>query len=181
MPKPNQQEELLGLTVLDEPCLNQSKKAVLIKKLAEENYIDVHTNAIVESVRNADKNPKEIMNWINDISKLQKTKQLPTVSYSRQMPDIDTLMQVWPQDIEEALSQLQFPGEDIDLSLEEYCKLACTFLDIPIHQNNPHKNIIESLHVFFTLYCEFKANQHFQQNNLEDNYQQFQNPNNSME
>jgi len=70
MPKPNQQEELLGLTVLDEPCLNQSKKAVLIKKLAEENYIDVHTNAIVESVRNADKNPKEIMNWINDISKL---------------------------------------------------------------------------------------------------------------
>ena len=55
------------------------------------------------------------------------------------------------------------PGEEIDFSLADYSKLACVLLDIPIHDANNNKNIIESLHVLFTLFSEFKANQHFQQ------------------
>ena len=50
------------------------------------------------------------------------------------------------------------PNEDLDLTLEDYTKLACSLMDIPVHSSNPDRNLIESLHVFFTLYSEFKAN-----------------------
>ncbi len=104
------------------------------------------------------------------MAEIRKHKQAPTVTYSKPMPDIDALMQVWPQEFEEILAEIQLPGEDLDLSVEDYAKLACTLLDIPIHSassNSNDKNIIESMHVFFTLYSEFKANQHFQQQNEE--------------
>ena len=40
------------------------------------------------------------MGWINDVSEIQKNKSAPTVNYSKQMPDIDTLMQViWKKKI----------------------------------------------------------------------------------
>jgi len=57
------------------------------------------------------------------------------------------------------------PTEELDVSLEEFAKIACALVDIPIHNTTNNKNIIESLHVFFTLYSEFRANQHFQQQN----------------
>lgn len=57
------------------------------------------------------------------------------------MPDIESLMQVWPQEVEEILSEIELPGEDIDLSLEEYAKVACNILDIPIHRDSDN-NVI---------------------------------------
>ena len=47
---------------------------------------------VVHSVENAEKNAKEINGWIADVSSVQK--QAPSVAYSKQFPDIDTLMQV---------------------------------------------------------------------------------------
>ena len=44
------------------------------------------------------------------------------------------------------------------MTLVDFAKLACAIMDIPIHSNNTDRNIIESLHVFFTLYSEFKTN-----------------------
>ena len=58
---------------------------------------------------------------------------------------------------------MRLPTEDIDMSLEEYAKLCCALVDIPVHQTNSGKNVVEALHVFFTLYDTFRANQHFQQ------------------
>eukprot|EP01017_Pseudomicrothorax_dubius_P045289 TRINITY_DN7810_c0_g1_i4.p1 TRINITY_DN7810_c0_g1~~TRINITY_DN7810_c0_g1_i4.p1 ORF type:complete len:136 (-),score=25.99 TRINITY_DN7810_c0_g1_i4:145-552(-) len=109
------------------------------------------------------KNPKEINAWINDVQEVHKKKQPPSVSYTRPMPEIDHLMQVWPPEFEDALASLRLPSEEIDISLEHYCKLACALLDIPVHPTTNNKNVVESLHVFFTLYSEFKANQHFRQ------------------
>jgi intraflagellar transport protein 46 len=51
------------------------------------------------------------------------------------------------------------------MSLKDYAKMCCALLDIPVHNIQNDRNIIESLHVLFTLYSEFKSNQHFQQNN----------------
>ncbi len=48
----------------------------------------------VHSIENADKNPKEIIGWINDVAEIRKHKQAPQVTYSKPMPDIDALMQV---------------------------------------------------------------------------------------
>lgn len=88
-------------------------------------------------------------------------KQPPTVTYSKPMPDLDQLLDVWPPEIEEALQQLKLPTEELDFSLPEFAQMVCGIMDIPVHPANPERNLIESLHVLFTLYSEFKANQHF--------------------
>ena len=48
------------------------------------------------------------------------------------------------------------PPQDLDLKM--YVQLVCGVLDIPVYENP-----IESLHVLFTLYLEFKSNPIFKQ------------------
>ena len=120
---------------------------------------------VVHSIENAEKNPKEILSWINDVSEIHKKKQPPSVSYSKPMPEIDSLMEVWPPEMEEAFQSLKLPTEELDFSLEEFCKMACLLVDIPVHTSNTKRNLIESLHVLFTVFSEYKANQHFNQPN----------------
>ena len=76
--------------------MNQSKKAKLdlmfhevLKKNREGKSVNIH------SIENSEKNPKEITSWINDVAEIHKKKQPPSVSYSKMMPDIDSLMQVF--------------------------------------------------------------------------------------
>lgn len=128
------------------------------KVYREGKYLKVH------SIESAEKNPKQIVSWIDSVADINKNKQPPSVSYNKRMPDIDSLMQVWPQEVEEILSEIKLPDENIDLTLEEYCKVACNILDIPVHKDGEN-NVIESLHVMFTLFSAFKENQHFQQEN----------------
>lgn len=45
-----------------------------------------------------------------------------------------------------------------DLDLKTYVNLICSLLDIPVYDNP-----IESLHVLFTLFLEFKTNPFFRQ------------------
>mmetsp|Transcript_21709 Transcript_21709/g.56359 ORF Transcript_21709/g.56359 Transcript_21709/m.56359 type:complete len:98 (+) Transcript_21709:845-1138(+) len=60
----------------------------------------------VKRLENADKKPKEITNWIDSINELHRNKPPPTVNYSKPMPDIESLMQVWPPEIEDLLQQV---------------------------------------------------------------------------
>jgi intraflagellar transport protein 46 len=53
---------------------------------------------------------------------------------------------------------MQFPGPEIDMHTSEYAKLVCAMLDIPIHKLANNKSIVESLHVLFTLFSEFRQN-----------------------
>ena len=87
----------------------------------------------VHTIPVAEKNPKLIMSWINSVADIRKNKQPPSVSYSKRMPDIDSLMAAWPPEIEEVLSEIKLPSEDLDVSLEDYCKIALNILDIPVH------------------------------------------------
>jgi intraflagellar transport protein 46 len=73
------------------------------------------------------------------------------MTYSYKMPDLEELMQVWPDEMEAALGSLPLPTADLDLSLDEYTKVICALLDIPVKGN-----LIESLHVLFTLFQMFK-------------------------
>ncbi|CAD8105014.1 unnamed protein product [Paramecium primaurelia] len=104
-----------------------------------------------------------LMMW----QKYIKKSHLHLVSYSKIMPDIEELMQVWPEEIKDQFQSNQLPGDNIDVGLQEYCQFSCNLLDIPAHSINNNRNIIESLHVLFTLFSEFKTNQHFRQNNDE--------------
>ena len=66
-------------------------------------------------------------------------------------------MQVWPDEMEQALESLPLPTAEMDLSLVEYAQVICALFDIPVKGN-----IVESLHVLFSLYQEFKSNLFFQ-------------------
>uniref|UniRef100_A0A2K5RPC6 Intraflagellar transport protein 46 homolog n=1 Tax=Cebus imitator TaxID=2715852 RepID=A0A2K5RPC6_CEBIM len=110
----------------------------------------------VKSLEDAEKNPKAIDMWIESISELHRSKPPATVHYTRPMPDIDTLMQEWSPEFEELLGKVSLPTAEIDCSLAEYIDIVCAILDIPVY-----KSRIQSLHLLFSLYSEFKNSQHF--------------------
>lgn len=110
----------------------------------------------VKSLEDAEKNPKAIDTWIESISELHRSKPPATVHYTRPMPDIDTLMQEWSPEFEELLGKVSLPTVEIDCSLAEYIDMICAILDIPFY-----KSRIQSLHLLFSLYSEFKNSQHF--------------------
>ncbi|KAJ3074877.1 Intraflagellar transport protein 46 [Podochytrium sp. JEL0797] len=175
--RPDQKPEALGLSVLDEPSGKQSDPTVL----------DLHLRAVTKSiapvpqvVRSIDSislrsNTKPLDNWIRNVKELHAAKPAPSVHYSRRMPDIEELMQVWPVEIEEALATIKLPTADLEISLASFSRLLTAILDIPTpspqqQQQQQQKegtkrkqstSTIESLHVLFTLYSEFKNSQHF--------------------
>ena len=114
--------------------------------------------AVVSTIENAEKAPKKVKSWVDSISELHSSKPPTEVLYSKPMPDIESLMQVWDPQFEEMLSNTNLPNPSLDLSLDEYVRVVCAMFDIPVYQNS-----VESLHVLFTLFSEFKNNQHFQQ------------------
>eukprot|EP00899_Mesostigma_viride_P022234 jgi/Mesvir1/3195/Mv16348-RA.1 len=160
VPRPDGKPDFLGLKVLDEPAAQQSDSTVLNLQLRAVSKTSGLMPVMVTSIENADKNPKKIANWIQSINDLHKSKPRQEVNYSKTMPDIEKLMQEWPPEMEELLASggAQLPTGDLDVSLREFAKIACALLDIPVY-NKP----VESLHVLFMLYLEFKNNPAFQQ------------------
>jgi intraflagellar transport protein 46 len=163
IPRPDGNEEELGLVHLDEPKLNQSDPALLELHLQQFFRRPGTEGVAVHSIENADKNPKKITQWIQSISDVHRTKPPPTVTYSKAMPDINNLMDVWHPDFEEALKSLELPSPDLDVDLGTYVRIVCGILDIPVYNLPNNKSLSESLHVLFTLYSDFKSNQHFKQ------------------
>ena len=64
-------------------------------------------------------------------------------------------------EMEQALKEMQFPGPEIDMDPNCYARVILSMLDIPVHKLANNKSLIESLHVLFTLFSEFRQNQHF--------------------
>ena len=56
---------------------------------------------------------------------------------------------------------MQFPGSEIDMHPNDYARIVLSMLDIPVHKLSNGKSLIESMHVLFTLFSEFRQNQHF--------------------
>ena len=157
IPKPDGQADDLGLRYLDEPSAAQSDPTVLELQLRAKSKKQQYGDVAVRSIENASKNPAMIEKWIQSIQDLHRSKPPQQVHYKRNMPDPDALMEVWPEDFELALKELALPSPDLDLSIGEYAKVLCSILDIPTYENP-----IESLHVMFSLYLDFKNNAHFQ-------------------
>jgi len=156
VPRPDAKESNLGLSRLDEPCLNASDPTVLdlqLRSISKANYGE----ADVKGIENAEKNPKEISNWIARIEDLHRMKPPPTVHYAKRMPDVEQLMQVWPTDFEEYLKSNPMPDfAELDLPLKDFVKMISVLLDVPMQGE-----CVDTLHVIFTLYAEFKNNPHF--------------------
>jgi intraflagellar transport protein 46 len=164
MNRPDNQNEELGMNVIDEPIPNGIDPSIFSLVLAYKLKLK-SSNYKIKSIEEAEKNPTKIQNWIEQISNLHKEEISSSVNYSKPMPNIESLMQIWPENFEETLKDIKLPDENIKLSLESYACLVCNILDIPVHKINSNKSIIEALHIFFSLYSEFKHNQHFQMQN----------------
>lgn len=159
--RPDARAETLGLTVLDEPSAKQSDPSVLeLHMRVVTKQTSSGTRSRVKRVQGQDVTSLE--KWIHDISDLHRSKPAPTIHYSKTMPDIDNLMQEWPEDMEETLKATSLPLSDLSADLSTQVDLVCSLLDIP-----RYKSRIQSLHVLFTLYSAFKQSQHFNQFNEE--------------
>uniref|UniRef100_A0A914WQG1 Intraflagellar transport protein 46 homolog n=1 Tax=Plectus sambesii TaxID=2011161 RepID=A0A914WQG1_9BILA len=156
IPRPDDVEDNLGLLVLDEPSAKQSDPTILDLQMRAMTKEGAPKDTVVKRLERADKNSKEIEQWITNIGELHRSKPATNVHYSKPMPDIDLLMQEWPPEVEAMLKRVELPSADMDVSVEQYVDIVLNFLDIPVH-----KSRIQSLHVLFTLYSEFKNSQHF--------------------
>lgn len=153
--RPDGKADDLGLKVLDEPAAKQSDPTVLNLQLRQVSKQANLKPVEVTSVETSDKSDqaRKIATWIQSIADLHKNKPRPVIAYTKNMPEIEDLMQEWPPEVEAALKHYQLPDETLDLSMKDYIKVMCNILDIPVYQNP-----VESLHVMLTLYLEFKNN-----------------------
>ncbi|KAJ2953511.1 hypothetical protein O0L34_g1110 [Tuta absoluta] len=153
----------LGLTVLDEPAAEQSDSALLHLQLrAISKTSSAKSTVLTKKIENAEKNTKAIDRWIKDVSELHLSKPAPTVTYSSKMPDIDTLMEEWPENIEETLNDVGFPPPTLDCSLSQYVDIVCGLFDIPVTGDTLNDRI-QALHLLFSLYSAVKNNQLFEE------------------
>lgn len=157
IPPPDATEDGLGLKVLDEPAGRQSDPTVLEIQLNLVSKGEGKKPVSVRSIENADKNPKKISNWIQNIEEVHRKKPPPVVTYSKPMPHINRLMKAWPEDFEQHLQNLPLPPANLKLEVGQFSRVVCALLDIPVYDK-----IVESLHVLFSLYSEFQNNVHFQ-------------------
>lgn len=156
--KPDNSASTLGLAVLDEPCAKQSDPTVLDLQLRSISKTSGMKAMQVRSLDDAQNNPKAVESWIESIEDLRRSKPPQNVHYTRSMPDIEHLMQEWPPEFEAMLSKIKLPSADMDCNLKKYIDTICSVLDIPVYQDNR----VQSLHILFSLYMEFKNSQHFQ-------------------
>lgn len=153
---PDNKSDNLGLTLLDEPSTKQSDPHVLDLQLRTHAKQSLDKPAPVHSIQDPEKNSKSLDSWIDNIKELHRQKPATNVHYSKNMPDIETLMQEWPTEFEDVLKEIGLPNAELDCDLKQYVDILCALLDIPVHGNRIH-----SLHVLFSLYMEFKNSQHF--------------------
>ena len=147
--RPDGSAEVLGLSVLDEPCLNQSKKSYLDLMIKQfyKGKRKLHEKT-VHSISNAHKKPKEVASWIQDVEQLQKQKQAPNVFYSNKMPEIDNLMQNYDDITLNNLEQTKSNSDDLlqfqesDIPLDTLAKSLCSVIGIPVYQNKNNESIL---------------------------------------
>lgn len=156
VPRPDGKPDELGFKFLDEPAAQQSDPAVLNLQLRANSKQAFTQPVQVGVLEDIHKQPEKIDSWIQNIRAIQKNKVAGTVNYTKSMPDIDSLMSAWPAEIEDVIRTCKLPNEHIGLSLRDLVQVLCNILDIPVYDN-----LVESLHVLFTLYLEFKNNPYF--------------------
>ncbi|KAF0720182.1 Aste57867_505 [Aphanomyces stellatus] len=160
--RPDDLDDPIGVQVLAEPGAVQSNVAEL-QLMLKSDYKPIHAawELPVLSIEHAHEHPEEINAWITSVAKVQASKPLYQVHYSKPMPSIDSLMDVWPEDVERLVCAMptSMAPATLNVTLPEYIRIVCGVLDIPVHNHH----LREALHVLFTVYEAFASNPHFAQ------------------
>ncbi len=106
VPRPDGKPDKLGFQLIDEPsAVYQSDPNVLelhLRSLSRKQHGELE----VRSIENAHKRPKEIERWILSINELHRSKPPLQVYHNKPMPDFDSLMEVWPEEVENTLNKI---------------------------------------------------------------------------
>jgi intraflagellar transport protein 46 len=159
VPRPDGEVDDLGLVIVDEPSIAQSNPQVLRMELREQYGITApgsESDAYIGCIEDPHKNRKALDSWLDSLEDIHRNRPPPAIIYTHKMPEMEDLMELWPALFEEALSSVLLPTGDIDLSFDEFAKVVCALLEIPVRGN-----IIESIHHLFTLYSSFVGNVFF--------------------
>jgi intraflagellar transport protein 46 len=154
VPRPDGEPDSLGLTLIDEPTIGCSNPQILRMQLREKFGVagSNDSDGYIGFIQNPAKTPKSLASFLESYDEIARSRAAPAMVYTYKMPDLEDLLQEWPEELDGALSALPLPAADIDLSVEEYAKVICALFDIPVKGD-----IIESLHVLFSLYQVFKV------------------------
>ena len=159
VPRPDGEVDDLGLVILDEPSISQSNPQVLRMELREQYGITSPGNesdGYIGFIEDVQKNRKALDSWLESIEEIHRNRPPPKLIYSSPMPELEDLMEPWDETFEETLKSCPLPTAELDCSLEDYAKIICSILEIPVRGN-----IIESLHHLFCLYAQFAENHYF--------------------
>ncbi|VDM74847.1 unnamed protein product [Strongylus vulgaris] len=158
IPRPDEVEDNIGITQLDEPAIQQTDPTILAMQLRRTNRdITTQGDTPVRRLERADKSTHEIDKWISNIKELHRSRPpQSTLQLGYHMPDVESLMQEFHPLFEQSLEGVKLPTAELDVDLEEYADICLGLLDIPISGGR-----IQSLHCLFSLYREFKNSQHF--------------------
>ena len=156
IPRPDGVPDGLGVTFLDEPSTaNQSNAAVIELQLRSRSKKKRSGHVTVRSIENASKNTREIDQWTQSVEEIHATKPAPEVRYRHKMPSLEELMQTIPNEMENELRNGEIPSADIDFTLEEYARVLCSLLGIPVYDGC----LVESIHAMLSMYIECRENQ----------------------
>ncbi|XP_054167290.1 intraflagellar transport protein 46 homolog [Oppia nitens] len=148
--RPDNKEDTLGLTVLDEPSATSQSDPTLmslkLKAISKDIKVSDELDTLVKTANSA----KDIDLWIDNINHLHETTASTSTSvtllHSHRLPDIEQLMQEWSEEFEASLNVNSLPTPDLDCSLEDYINIICAILDIPVHSSK-----IASLYFIYLL------------------------------
>lgn len=175
MKETDEAENMCGLTVLDEPATRQTDPSVLEIALKAAGKVRSGYTA-VRKIENAQKHPKRIGKWIENMTELRKNAPLASTTqsyrYTQKMPDVDRLLQCWSEGwTQEAAEEFRYiyeyvnravsadkgsQGNSIDIGTSELLRIICALCDIPVGDR-----LVDSAHMLFTMVGEFQANAHF--------------------
>jgi len=155
--------EKMGICYLDEPMLNQSDPSTFYLKLTNESkQVSLHKHTKISAIVDAEKNTNKIRNWIDNFKKI-KNKSLSNavnIDSLSNMPKTEELMQPFiNEQLNAYIQERKEQGEDvvpsykINLPLQQYAKIICNLLDIPVQNDD----INTSLHLLFSTYAALQS------------------------
>lgn len=158
IPRPDGEQDLLGLTVLDEPTIGCSNPQILRMQLREKYGLVTNDlgDGYIGFIEDAVKDTKGLESFLESYEEISRGRAAPSINYTYKMPDYQELMEEWPPELIQCFDSIPLPSSQIDLSLDDYVRVICAILDIPVKGN-----IIESLHLLFSLYQQFGENLYF--------------------
>ena len=118
------------MAVLDEPSTKSQSDSTLLNLQLRAVSKDVKITRDVGSATKTANSQKDIESWIENIRHLHEVTSGSSTSlslfHSQKLPDVEQLMQEWPDHFENALNQFDLPTADLNCTLDEYATIICS-------------------------------------------------------